>query len=89
MAKTMYKKFAAAWRTEKAQQLTIMATGAELPKGTTKLGRRPTFNMWFKMVKSAEARRTATPEEVQDFKDESIDLSWDEEKPQGAGDTTD
>lgn len=82
-----YKKFAEAWRKEKAYQKYVLDSGQQLPKTTPKLGKRPRFKQWLEMVKTHQAQREATPEQVQEFKDET-DLSWDEDKkPEGAGDT--
>lgn len=77
-AKTEYKKFVDAWNKEKAYQAWMKTTGQELPSGTPLLRLRPTFAQWSKLVKTSQARQTATPEDVQDFKDD-VDLNWEEE----------
>lgn len=86
-AKAAYKKFSSAWTKERLYQAAEIAAGRELPKNTPRLGRKPTFQMWLKMVKTAEARQKATPAEVQDFQDENMDLSWDEEEAGKPGET--
>lgn len=80
-AKTEHRKFSESWRKEKAYQLFLLGQGEELPSDTPKLGRKPTFNMWSKIAKTEEARKIATPEDVQDFQNESINLEWDDDKP--------
>lgn len=75
-----YKRFSEAWRRERAYQRMMLSEGTGLPKGTPVLGKRPTFTQWSEMVKTAQARATATPQEVQSFKDENIDLSWDDDQ---------
>jgi hypothetical protein len=78
VAKAAYRKFSEQWRKERAYQRWLLDGGKELPEGTPRLGRKPTFAQWAKIAKTEEAKQTATPAEVQEFKDE--DLEWEEQE---------
>ena len=77
-AKVAYRKLAESWRKEKAYQAWATKNGIDLPPGSTKLGRKPTFNQWLHAVKKQSAF-TASPETIQDYKEE-VNLDWEEEE---------
>lgn len=76
-AQAQYKKFSKLWRNERRYQKSQKTVGA-LEAGV-ELGRRPTFKEWSAAVRDAEARKTVSPEVVQEHIDELGDLDWKEE----------
>lgn len=77
-----YERFAQAWRNEKRYQEYLESTGQQLPEGTHRLGRKPTFRMWLDAVnnKKIAAATGAPPAPEQSKAVEVSDTEWDEEK---------
>lgn len=88
-AKKEYQKFGKAWRAEQRYQNGVLADGKELPEGSPRLKRKPTFGMWSAIVEAQRKGQTEKQRiEVQEFVQDVKDLDWDEQGATAPGANT-
>lgn len=69
--RVQYDRFVQAWRNERRYQEFLEGQGQPLPEGHTKLGRKPTFQMWMQAMENRQvqealvAQQAAEPKQVE------------------------
>ena len=77
-AKNAYRRFCESWTIERSYRQHMIKEGR---KDVKDLPRRPTFREWMIIVAKKESAMSATPEAVQEFREEGAkeeDLEWKE-----------